>query len=1003
MTEKRSGNLYRESVVLVVDDNSANLGVVAAGLEQQGYRILVAEDGAEALERATRVVPDIILLDVMMPGIDGFEVCRQLKAQPATKAIPVIFMTVLADMKDKLAAFEAGAIDYVTKPLQVEEVIARVGTQLELAAHRENLERLVAERTAELATREREIRSLVENAPDIIVRFDHQCRYIFANPRLEMEIGIPLQELQNRAPKDIFPGNRNAADFQKCIEKVIASGQSDEFEIVLPDIGEGVHYHNIRLVAERDGQGQVVGALIIGRDITERKRTERQLELLNHALDHAFDATYLIDTDLGFRYVNQAAARALGYHRDTLLSMKLSDIAPDVTPGLMKELMSQTMTHGAYPGTVESQHRRSDGKTFPVEIGAVAFNFEGETLHLTTVRDISERKAAERTLHEQQQALIAAVENSPDAIVRYDRDGRRIYANAATRRAFGPIAGDMLGRKPVDDSILTEPDEYYRLIHKVQETGEEQKAELSFYVGSDLKWADLRFAPEFDANNEVVHVLVVGRDITQRKNAEEQLQASEKRFRTLADNFPDFLVRFDAECRHIYVNPMVAHAFGVPAESFTGKRLNELELHSTLVQDEVLEEGIRSAFTSGKSNELEARWKMTQGDEIFEIRHIPEKDAAGEVVSVMGIGRNITRLRAVEEELRLSERQFRTLAENLPDILVRYNRECQAVYVNPRLAMWYACETDELIGTAVFERLPDPEQVHHYRQALERVLSTAKPEQIEIELPGDDGRPQILQVSFVAEQRGTGEVRGALAISRDITRLKETERQLEESNAQLKAMARRRETAREEERKYIARELHDDLGQYLTALRLQASVLNMEYAEQNPAMRVKFEQLLSLVDSTKKVTRNLSQRLRPAELDMGTESALSELADQFSAQYGISCNLELDEETDKITDSYSIILYRMLQESLTNIARHAEAKRVEVVLQNGDDGVMLMVSDDGKGFDPSQVKSTSFGLLGMRERLLAVGGELEIFSEMHNGTRVVAHLPNVDSEQGVTK
>jgi PAS domain S-box-containing protein len=1003
MTEKPSGNLHRESVVLVVDDNSANLGVVATGLEQRGYRILVAEDGAEALERATRVVPDIILLDVMMPGIDGFEVCRRLKAQATTSAIPVIFMTVLTAMKDKLAAFEAGAVDYVTKPLQVEEVIARVGTQLELAAHRDNLERLVAERTAELATRERELRTLVENAPDVIVRFDCQCRYIFANQRLEVEIGVPMQQLLGRTPKDVFPGNQTVAGFQTCIEEVIASGQSDEYEIVLPDLGKGVHYHNVRLVAERDAHGQVVGVLSIGRDITERKRTERQLVLLNRALDHAFDATYLIDSDLSFRYANEAAAHALGYTRETLLSMNLSDIDPDITPGAVKELISQKEANVPYHGTLESRHRRSSGETFPVEIGGVVFSYGGETLYLTTVRDISERKAAERTLHEQQQALIAAVENSPDAIVRYDRNGRRIYANTATQRAFGTIAVDMLGATPLDTSILSAPDEYYRLICKVLETGEEQTAELSFFVGSDLKWADLRFAPEFDADNKVAHVLVVGRDITQRKNAEEQLQASEKRFRTLAENFPDFLVRFDSECRHLYVNSVVVHAFGLSADSFTGKRLQELALHSTPAQDQVLEESIRQAFTSGESNELEARWKTAQGEETFEIRHIPEKDAMGEVVSVMGIGRNITRLRAVEDELRQSERQFRTLAENLPDILVRYNRKCRAAYVNPSLAMWCACDADELIGTAVFERLPGPEQVLRYRQALERVMRTAKPEQIEIELPLTDGRSQVLQVSFVAELRGNGGVRGALAISRDITLLKETERQLEESNTQLKAMARRRETAREEERKHIARELHDDLGQYLTALQLQASVLNMEFAEQNPAMGAKLKQLLSLVDSTKKVTRNLSQRLRPAELEMGTEAALNEMVDQFSAQYGISCNLELDEEIDKITDSYSVILYRVLQESLTNIARHAEANSVEVIFQCGDVGMKLMISDDGRGFDPSQVKATSFGLVGMRERLLAVGGELEIFSELQNGTCVVATLPNVEDDQGVTK
>ena len=126
---------------------------------------------------------------------------------------------------------------------------------------------------------------------------------------------------------------------------------------------------------------------------------------------------------------------------------------------------------------------------------------------------------------------------------------------------------------------------------------------------------------------------------------------------------------------------------------------------------------------------------------------------------------------------------------------------------------------------------------------------------------------------------------------------------------------------------------------------------------------------------------------------MGVEMALNELVGQFSAEYGIRCNLELDEDTDRLSDSYGVILYRVLQESLTNIARHAEAQSIEVVLQHRDDGVMLKITDDGKGFDPSKVKSTSIGLIGMRERLLAVGGELEVCSELQNGTRVVAHLP----------
>jgi signal transduction histidine kinase len=150
------------------------------------------------------------------------------------------------------------------------------------------------------------------------------------------------------------------------------------------------------------------------------------------------------------------------------------------------------------------------------------------------------------------------------------------------------------------------------------------------------------------------------------------------------------------------------------------------------------------------------------------------------------------------------------------------------------------------------------------------------------------------------------------------------------------------------------------------------------------------------VDSTKKVARNLLQRLRPAELDRGILTALNELSSQFSAEYGVNCDVKLDRKADNLADGYGIILYRVMQESLTNIARHAKAENVEVILQERDDGLMLMITDDGEGFDNSKVKQTSYGLAGIHERLLAVGGELEISSELQKGTRIIARLPTVE-------
>jgi signal transduction histidine kinase len=164
------------ATILIVDDTPANLGVIVESLEGHGYRILVATRGAEALRRAEYAQPDLVLLDVMMPDLNGFEICRQLKAQPRTRDIPVIFMTSLGTVEDKLTGFAIGAVDYVTKPLHVEEVRARVDTHLSLRSMHIELERQnaqlqeyqrglefkVAERTAELSDANHRLRVEIE-------------------------------------------------------------------------------------------------------------------------------------------------------------------------------------------------------------------------------------------------------------------------------------------------------------------------------------------------------------------------------------------------------------------------------------------------------------------------------------------------------------------------------------------------------------------------------------------------------------------------------------------------------------------------------------------------------------------------------------------------------------------------------------------------------------------------------------------------------------------------
>lgn len=302
------------STVLIVDDIPANLGVAVEHLEARGYRVVIAQEGEEGLQRAILVQPDIILLDVVLPGQDGFEICRRLKADDKTRDIPVIFMTALMEEGDKLAGFEAGGVDYITKPLRIDELLVRVDThrklglmrrQLEvqnrrLQQHRQELEQQVVERTVELSSSnrlleaeicerqraeaallesERQYRSLVENTPDTIARYDQNCRCLYANPKMIEELGGEVEQILNRTPAE-FPGGDSAIDYEACIGRVLVDGQPTDFELSWQSVEGRQVVSYIRLTPEFGADGGVVSVLAVGRDITEIDQYRRSIHRL---------------------------------------------------------------------------------------------------------------------------------------------------------------------------------------------------------------------------------------------------------------------------------------------------------------------------------------------------------------------------------------------------------------------------------------------------------------------------------------------------------------------------------------------------------------------------------------------------------------------------------------------------------------------------------------------------------------------------------------------------
>ena len=336
-----------------------------------------------------------------------------------------------------------------------------------------------------------------------------------------------------------------------------------------------------------------------------------------------------------------------------------------------------------------------------------------------------------------------------------------------------------------------------------------------------------------------------------------------------------------------------------------------------------------------------------------------------------------------EQLLRKREQEFRTLAENSPDMVIRYDRDCRRFYVNPA----YQRETADAAGAA---ECPEAQWQREtpaleYRMLLQQVMDSGEATEIFMRGHGQDGRPAHYAFHVVPEANPDGQVVGALAIGRNVTALKETQQLLRD-------LAARSEAVREQERKALTREIHDEMGQYLSALRLGVSLIGLQFGAANPGLDDKTRALVELIDSSIKVVRNVVASLRPAALDMGIVSALEWLVEEFTGRSTMPCSLRVDAQM-ALDDKRATEVFRIVQESLTNISRHAQASAVRIVLDRFDDHYLLEVRDNGRGFDPAKRKLKSFGLIGLRERALVLGGEARVTSAPGQGTVVKVSFP----------
>ena len=659
------------SAILIVDDMPANLSLVVDSLADQGFRVLVALDGEEALERAQFSQPDLILLDVKMPGIDGFETCRRLKMNERTRDISVIFMTSLTGIEDLVEGFAAGGSDYVTKPVRIDEMMARISTHLALRAmHRQ------------LVAQNRQLSS------EVNVR--QQAEAALARARDELEVRVA----------------------QRTAELAQANA-------------------SLRLEIEerRRAETKLLSSEARFRNIVETSPLPFCITSMPHG---------------SLLYMNEPFRKLFGLAAQTDTVIRIADFYVD--PATRDRLVRQLRMLGGFRNT-EVNFRRPDGSTFWAMLTARVASFDDAPAIYVGLNDVTARKLAEGKLRASEASL----------------------ANAQRLARLG-----------------------------------------------DWEW---------DATAGVIH------------------------------------------------------------------------------------------------------WS----DEMYRI---------------LGLAPH------------LSRPGYRTF-------LAAVHREDRALV----------------------------------RLAVRALLDERRPYGLDCRVRGADGVVRIVQFQAEAMPGGAMQPLKLVGTIQDITERKSIEHELLESREQLRELSAYMEAIREEERKRIAMEIHDELGQLLTALKMDVSLLKMRLANDSDAAK-KVDDMRELVEKTIWMVRNVASHLRPAALNFGIVSALEWLVEDFGRRKGLSCQLWINGREPVLDDAHATAVFRIVQASLTNVARHAGASRVDVTLTNTETTLDLYVSDDGCGFDPAAArKGYSYGLLGMSERARLIGGSLRIDSSPETGTVVSIHVPLGEGER----
>lgn len=439
------------------------------------------------------------------------------------------------------------------------------------------------------------------------------------------------------------------------------------------------------------------------------------------------------------------------------------------------------------------------------------------------------------------------------------------------------------------------------------------------------------------------------------------------------------------------VNDAMLAQYGGTRDAFIGYTPTDFFTHDIASGREIW----KKVFTEGRAV-LETDERKFDGTPLrIEGEYICLYAPDGRIAGHFGVQRDVTERYEAERALRTSEARYEA-AFRLSPFRLTINRvdDGRFTEVNDAFLRDLRKSREQVIGKTSVELglWADPAMREAYIKRLKREKTI-----VELEFAGyeRDGRREITQLhSTLIDLNG---VECVLTIAHDVTDHRMAEMEREESRQQLRALSSRQHKAREDERRAISREIHDELGQLLTGVKLDLAWAQAHVPADAKAPRARLAEAVERIAGAMEVVRRIATELRPAVLDdLGLVAALEWQAQQFARRSNVRMKIDLPPKDPPLDPDGRTTVFRIVQEALTNVARHANARNVQVSLRQQDENIVVSIRDDGRGITKEQMSDRrSLGLLGLRERAMAAGGSLDIVGSAKSGTAVTLILPGI--------